>query len=169
MKYFSLILVFSIVFLISLESIADSLKSDQELKELPNMKSKVVGKVSKGEIEVIDKKGFWIKVKKDSVEGWTKLNNTIGLSRILVSNDIPESVPNNFINNLQLRCDLSGRLLRDDELKIGSKVEIIRGPFAEMIGSIESVEPKERVSLLFEIMGRKTRTIISNKDIESVI
>ena len=27
------------------------------------MKSKVVGKVSKGEIEVIDKKGFWIKVK----------------------------------------------------------------------------------------------------------
>lgn len=75
MKYFSLILVFSVVFLISLESIADSLKSDQELKELPNMKSKVVGKVSKGEIEVIDKKGFWIKVKKDSVEGWTKLNN----------------------------------------------------------------------------------------------
>ena len=31
--------------------------------------------VSKGEVEVIDKKGFWIKIKKDSVEGWTKLNN----------------------------------------------------------------------------------------------
>jgi len=70
-----LISFFSILFFFSFGSFADSLKSDQELKKSPNIKSEVVGKVSKGEVEVIDKKGFWIKVKKNSVEGWTKLNN----------------------------------------------------------------------------------------------
>ena len=69
------LIVFSILFFISFGSFADSLKSDQELRKFPKIKSEVIGKVSKGEVEVIDKKGFWIKVKKDSVEGWTKLNN----------------------------------------------------------------------------------------------
>ncbi len=54
---------------------ADSLKSDQELKETPSIKGNVVGKAAKGEVEVIDKKGFWVKVKNNSIEGWTKLNN----------------------------------------------------------------------------------------------
>ena len=53
----------------------DSLKSDQELKETPSIKGNVVGKAAKGNVEVIDKKGFWVKVKNDSIEGWTKLNN----------------------------------------------------------------------------------------------
>ena len=72
-----LFLCFSFLVILSIVSVskADSLKSDQELKELPNVKSKAVGKISKGEIQVIEKKGFWVKVKKDSVEGWTKLNN----------------------------------------------------------------------------------------------
>ena len=69
------LIAFSILFFISFGSFADSLKSDQELRKFPKIKSEVIGKVSKGEVEVIDKKGFWIKVKKDSVEGWTKLNN----------------------------------------------------------------------------------------------
>ena len=69
------LIIFSILFFISFGSFADSLKSDQELRKSPNIKSEVIGKVSKGEVEVIDKKGFWIKVKKNSVEGWTKLNN----------------------------------------------------------------------------------------------
>lgn len=54
---------------------ADSLKSEQELKETPSIKGNVVGKAAKGNVEVVDKKGFWVKVKNDSIEGWTKLNN----------------------------------------------------------------------------------------------
>ena len=100
---------------------------------------------------------------------WAKLNNTIGLGRLLVSNMTPETVPKNFIDNLKVRCDLNGLLLGEDKLKIGSKVEILKGPFASMIGSIERLEPQERVSLLFEIMGRKTRTTVSARDIEGVV
>ena len=51
------------------------LKSDQDLRETPSIKGNVVGKAAKGNVEVIDKKGFWVKVKNDSIEGWTKLNN----------------------------------------------------------------------------------------------
>ena len=55
-----LFLCFSFLVILSVVSgsKADSLKSDQELKELPNVKSKAVGKVSKGEIQVIEKKAF---------------------------------------------------------------------------------------------------------------
>ena len=36
----------------------DSLKSEQELRETPSIKGNVVGKAAKGNVEVIDKKGF---------------------------------------------------------------------------------------------------------------
>ena len=67
------LVIFSILFFISFGSFADSLKSEQELRKSPNIKSEVIGKVSKGEVEVIDKKGFWIKVKKYPAEGWINL------------------------------------------------------------------------------------------------
>ena len=59
--------------------LADSLKSDQELKETPSIKGNIVGKAAKGEVEVIDKKGFWVKlnnveVSKDSNFSLSSLN-----------------------------------------------------------------------------------------------
>ena len=99
---------------------------------------------------------------------WEKINNTIGLNRIIATNTGPKCVPSDFINNLRSRCDLNDRLKKEEELMIGTEVEILRGPFANMIGTIESLEPQKRVSLLFEIMGRKTKTVVSTRDIGGI-
>jgi hypothetical protein len=64
-----------IMLLISLSSFADSLKSDQDLLKEPKIKSDVVGKAKKGNVEIIEKKGFWVKVKSNGLEGWTKMSN----------------------------------------------------------------------------------------------
>ena len=71
----NLLICFLVLSFFPIYLFADSLKSDQELKETPSIKGNVVGKAAKGNVEVIDKKGFWVKVKNDSIEGWTKLNN----------------------------------------------------------------------------------------------
>tara|TARA_B100001250_G_C19792082_1_gene786998 strand:+ start:325 stop:840 length:516 start_codon:yes stop_codon:yes gene_type:complete len=97
---------------------------------------------------------------------WSSVNNTVGLTRLIVSNNTPQSVPEDFINDLKLRCDYGGKLLHKSTLQVGKKVEVMKGPFTEMIGSIESIHPKERITLLFEILGRKTKISFSTSDLK---
>ena len=99
---------------------------------------------------------------------WRTINSTIGLSRLLVFNDTPQPVPEDFIRCLKLRCDFNHRLLHNHSLETGSRVEVMKGPFTKMIGSIEKIDPKKRVTLLFEILGRKTSTNLSIADLKIV-
>ena len=88
---------------------------------------------------------------------WLSINNTIGVSKLLTNNNIPRSIPHNFITSLKKRCDENNKLIIGNEFKIGSDVEVVKGPFAKMVGSIESIDAKKRIGLLFEILGRETR------------
>ena len=97
---------------------------------------------------------------------WTSINYTIGLNKLIMKNNIPQNVPEQFINSLKLRCDDTGKIMKGNMVKIGKKVEVLQGPFAKMVGSVEKIDPEERITLLFQILGQQTKTIISNKDIK---
>ena len=102
-----------------------------------------------------------------SFHRWEAINNTIGLSRLITSNKIPQKLPDDFINNLKKRCSIEGHLILGKSLKTGDKAEIMKGPFTSMVGSIENIDPRDRVTILFDILGRKTKTILSNNDIKA--
>jgi len=87
---------------------------------------------------------------------WHKINNTCGVSRLVTFNTTLKSIPTKVINNLMLRCDLSGKLLPLKNLQKGDQVKILKGPFANMIATVETYETDQRIWILMDLMGRKS-------------
>ena len=59
----------------SVTAVAEELLSDQEVLAEPKASSAPSGKVKKGQVAVLEKKGFWVKIKSGETTGWTKLSN----------------------------------------------------------------------------------------------
>ena len=89
--------------------------------------------------------------------GWQKINNTYGVSRLISFNSILKSIPNRFIDNLKKRYDSSGKLLPIQKLKKGDQVTVLTGPFSNFIATVEKYEADQRISILMDLMGRKTK------------
>ena len=87
---------------------------------------------------------------------WHKINNTFGVSRLVTFNYTLKSLPSKFIENLMMRCDLSGKLLPVKQFKKGDQVKITKRPFANFIAKIEKYETDQRIWILMDLMGRKT-------------
>ena len=88
---------------------------------------------------------------------WHKIKNTYGVSRLITFNSSLKSIPSTFVDNLMLRYDTSGKLIPIVKMKKGDKVEILEGPFANLIATIEKYESEERIWVLMDLMGRKTK------------
>jgi transcriptional antiterminator RfaH len=97
-------------------------------------------------------------IKFDRAESeWQKINNTYGVSRLITFNSILKSIPTKFVDSLMNRYDLSGKLLPIQKLKEGDQVAILKGPFANFIATVEKYEADHRISILMDLMGRKTK------------
>ena len=88
---------------------------------------------------------------------WHKINNTYGVSRLITFNSILRSIPTSFVDSLMKRYDLSGKLLPIQNLKKGDQVTVLKGPFANFIATVEKLEADQRIWILMELMGRKTK------------
>lgn len=97
---------------------------------------------------------------------WRKINSTIGVSKLVTSGGAPRSVPTQLINELMFRCDPEGILLPPKILNTGDCVEMLTGPFAKFIATIEKVEPNHRVWLLIEFLGQKTRLQVDGDHVQ---
>ena len=98
-----------------------------------------------------------------SFNRWIKINHTKGITRLISVNNTPQSISADFINSLRVR-----NVASKDKLSQGDKVEIVKGPFVNLIGVIEKASPQERVTLLFELMGQKIITSVSSKDVKVI-
>ena len=88
---------------------------------------------------------------------WHKINNTYGVSRLITFNSILKSIPTIFVDHLMKRYDLSGKLLPIQKLKKGDQVTVFKGPFANFIATVEKYEADQRIWILMDLMGRKTK------------
>jgi len=88
---------------------------------------------------------------------WNKINHTCGVLRLVTFNSTLKSIPSTFVENLMKRYDLSDKLLPIEKIKKGDKVNILKGPFANFIATIESYETEQRIWVLLDLMGRKTK------------
>lgn len=85
---------------------------------------------------------------------WRKINNTFGVSRLISYNPIPY----NLVKELKQRYDSTDGLIAPRKFRIGEKVKILDGPFTNFIATIETLESNQRISILIDLMGRKTKT-----------
>ena len=88
---------------------------------------------------------------------WHIINSTYGVSRLVTTNSILKSIPSTFVQNLMMRYDTSGKLLPVKKLKKGDQVKVLKGPFANFIATIEKYEKDQRIWILLDYMGRKTK------------
>ena len=97
---------------------------------------------------------------------WHKINNTYGVSRLVSFNANLKAIPTTFIDNLMMRYDLSGKLLPIKKLKKGDQVKVLTGPFANFIATVETYETDQRIWILMDLMGRKTKIQTSSDTLQ---
>jgi transcriptional antiterminator RfaH len=88
---------------------------------------------------------------------WHKINNTYGVARLLTFNSTLKSLPATFINNLMERYDSSGKLLPIKKLTKGDQIKFLKGPFASFVATVEKYEDDQRIWVLMDLMGRKSK------------
>ena len=88
---------------------------------------------------------------------WHKINNTYGVSRLITFNSDLKSIPTKFIDSLMKRYDSSGKLLPMTKFKKGDRVKVLGGPFADFFATVEKYEADQRIWILMDLMGRKTK------------
>jgi len=106
-------------------------------------------------------------IKFDKVKsGWHKINSTYGVSRLVTFNSTVKALPSTVIDSLKERYDLSGKLLPIEKLKKNDQVKILKGPFANFIGKVETYESNQRIWILMDLMNRKTKIQTSSEDVQ---
>ena len=88
---------------------------------------------------------------------WRTINSTIGVSRVVCLGGKPKPLPLQIISDLMHRCDVSGTLLPPKSLSEGDSVQVLTGPFASFVATVDTINPEERIWVLMEFMGQKTR------------
>jgi transcriptional antiterminator RfaH len=97
-------------------------------------------------------------IKFDKAEpDWHTINNTYGVSRLITFNSVLKSIPTIFVDHLMKRYDLSGKLIPIQKFKKGDHVTVLKGPFANFIATVEKYEADQRIWILMDLMGRKTK------------
>ena len=88
---------------------------------------------------------------------WRTINSTIGVSKLVSFEGKPKPLPLQLISGLMLRCDASGTLLPPKSLCEGDSVEMLTGPFANFIATVDTIDPEQRIWVLMNFMGQQTR------------
>ena len=97
-------------------------------------------------------------IKFDRAESeWHKINSTYGVSRLITFNSILKSIPTIFVDHLMKRYDLLGKLIPIQKLKKGDQVTVLTGPFANFAATVEKYEDDQRIWVLMDLMGRKSK------------
>jgi transcriptional antiterminator RfaH len=89
-----------------------------------------------------------------SAQPWHSIRSTFGVRYLVGSNPTrPQMVPWGVIESLQALSDngVIDKTLHD--LKPGDQVRVINGPFADHFAMVESLSDRDRVNLLFRILG----------------
>jgi transcriptional antiterminator RfaH len=86
---------------------------------------------------------------------WRSVNGTFGVASMVMMADRPQPVPHGVVEALIAMADSRGVLRFDEvsQLRVGQKVRVLAGPFADQVGRLARCADTDRVCLLLDIMG----------------
>ena len=93
---------------------------------------------------------------------WRSIYSTVGVSRLICAGETPLPVNQQILTTLREREDDAGfvRLESGPRFRIGEKVQILHGVFADCLGLYEGISDCDRVSVLLDLLGRKVRVVM---------
>ena len=98
-------------------------------------------------------------------QNWRKINATHGVSRLITLDGKLTPLASGFVDTIANCCDDTGAFQPQIMAKKGYQIQ---GPFAGFIGKITEVQDDQRVWLLLDFVGQKTRVQLSSDQINIV-
>ena len=105
----------------------------------------------------------------DGAPSWSSINATHGVSRAVSLDGQYRPVPEALIAGIKARCNPDGVFQASDPLFTGDQVQIERGPFASFLAEVESIAPGQRVWVLIDLLGQKSRISQHKHDLTRAI
>ena len=102
---------------------------------------------------------------RDQAPSWRTLNSTHGVSRGVSVDGTYRPVPKALITQLQNQCDETGVFRAQDSFTSGDVVEIQTGPFAFFLAEVVDMAPDQRIWVLIDLLGQKSRIAMEQKDV----
>jgi transcription antitermination factor NusG len=84
---------------------------------------------------------------------WRSVNGTFGVASLIMEGDRPKAVPSGVVEGLATLADAAGVISLEPVIGPGERVRILRGPFADHVGTMVRVDQQRRVQILLELMG----------------
>src|SRR5882672_11741619 len=103
---------------------------------------------------------------------WHRINNTFGISRVLLNNESkPAVVSDKIIDNLKLKEDNKGliSLPEPPKFKQGESVRVANGSFSGYRALFDGMRPNERARVLIEMLGQQVSIELDERDLVSAV
>jgi transcriptional antiterminator RfaH len=101
--------------------------------------------------------------------GWSRIDNTIGVLQLLRSSDKPARIGDDIVEAIRGQ-EKNGvvKLPEQEAWHVGDRVRISSGMFLGHVGLFDGMSARERVFVLLDLFGRKTRTEIAIAEIHKL-
>ena len=96
--------------------------------------------------------------------GWRAVNSTYGVTKLVSFGADPAEVEPGIMAALMHRFSADGAA-PEISFKKGDILRAGEGPFVDFVVEVESLAPDQRVWVLLDLMGRRTRVAIPAKDL----
>ena len=98
---------------------------------------------------------------------WRSILSTVGVSNLICQGDRPAPVSEKIVDAIRAAeeqgiFDVVNELAT---LGTGDQVRVVRGPFSEFVGKLQSLMARDRVCVLLEILGREVPTTFNVSEI----
>ena len=102
-----------------------------------------------------------------AVQRWRSIYSTVGVSQLVGHSDTPTPVSEQVVTTLKSREDAAGNIHLDHKpvFRVGDKIHVLDGVFADCLGLYEGMKDSDRVAILLDLLGRKVRVVV---DVASV-
>lgn len=83
---------------------------------------------------------------------WRQVNSTLGVRSLVMVGERPLACPAGLVENLQSLADENGMFNAAASMKPGDAVRVVAGPFAELAGTLISIDSADRAKILLQMM-----------------
>ena len=88
-----------------------------------------------------------------TIHRWRSVNGTFGVRRLVMLGERPNPVPCGIVETMLASVGDNDVLRFERNLKTGSEVRLVAGPFAEQLGILDRLDDSGRIRVLLQIMG----------------
>ncbi|RWL22681.1 MAG: transcription antiterminator NusG [Mesorhizobium sp.] len=103
-----------------------------------------------------------------ALQRWRSVNGTFGVRSLIMQGERPLPVPSGLVERFIALTGRDGLLDFSGGLAAGASVRILSGPFAEMIGRLDRLDPAGRARVLVAIMNGEIPVDMDSRELVAI-